>query len=53
MKKIIITFDFEKNVNVFAENGQNLIKIVILTSTPGANVMITTYFRRFSPSFAK
>jgi hypothetical protein len=31
----IITLDFEKNANFFAENWQKSQKIVIITSTPG------------------
>jgi hypothetical protein len=33
----IITLVFEKNANFFAENWQKSQKIVIITSTPGAN----------------
>jgi hypothetical protein len=32
--------DFEKNANFFAENWQKSVKIVIITSTPGALVAI-------------
>jgi predicted secreted acid phosphatase len=34
-KMLIITLDFEKNANFFAENWQKSQKIVIITSTPG------------------
>jgi hypothetical protein len=34
---LIITLVFEKNDNFFAENCQKSQKIVIITSTPGAN----------------
>jgi hypothetical protein len=36
-KNLIIALVFEKKANFFAENGQKLQKIVIVTSTPGAN----------------
>jgi hypothetical protein len=49
-KMLIITLVFEKNANFFAENGQKLQKIVIITSTPGPNPTIseftTTYVQR-------
>jgi hypothetical protein len=34
---LIITLVFEKNANFFAENCRKSQKIVIITSTPGAN----------------
>jgi hypothetical protein len=34
---LIITLEFRKNANFFAENCRKLQKIVIITSTPGAN----------------
>jgi hypothetical protein len=34
----IITLFFEKNANFFAKNCQKSQKIVIITSTPGANI---------------
>jgi hypothetical protein len=37
-KFLIITLDFEKNANFFAENCQKLQKIVIITSTPGRGI---------------
>jgi hypothetical protein len=37
---LIETLVFEKNANFSAENWQNSQKIVIITSTPGTNVMI-------------
>jgi hypothetical protein len=43
-KILIITLVFEKNANFFAENCQKSQKIVIITSTPGANVMIFEVF---------
>jgi hypothetical protein len=36
-KRLIITLVFEKNANFFAENCQKSQKIVIITSTSGAN----------------
>jgi hypothetical protein len=36
-KILIITLVYEKNTNFFAENCQKSQKIVIITSTPGAN----------------
>jgi hypothetical protein len=39
----IITLVFEKDANFFAENGQKSHKIVIITSTPGANPTIESY----------
>jgi hypothetical protein len=39
-KILIITLVFEKNANFFAENWQKSLKIVIITSTPGANPTI-------------
>jgi hypothetical protein len=36
-KILIITLVFDKNANFFAENWQKSQKIVIITSTPGAN----------------
>jgi hypothetical protein len=36
---MIITLVFKKNANFFAENCQKSSKIVIITSTPGANPM--------------
>jgi hypothetical protein len=40
---MIITLVLEKDANFFAENGQKSQKIVIVTSTPGVNVLITTF----------
>jgi hypothetical protein len=37
---LIITLVFEKNANFFAENCQKSQKIVVITSTPGANPAI-------------
>jgi hypothetical protein len=34
---------FKKNANFFTENWEKSQKIVIITSTPGANPMITSY----------
>jgi hypothetical protein len=42
-KKLIITLVFEKNANFFGENGRKLQKIVIITSTPGANPSTKSY----------
>jgi hypothetical protein len=36
-KILFITLTFDKNANFFAENCQKSQKIVIITSTPGAN----------------
>jgi hypothetical protein len=36
-KNLIITLVFDKNANFFAENCEKSQKIVIITSTPGAN----------------
>jgi hypothetical protein len=47
-KFLIITLVFEKNANFFAENWRKSQKIVITTSTPGANVKIN--FHQFSDS---
>jgi hypothetical protein len=39
-KKLIITLVFKKNANFFAENWDKLLKIVIITLTPGlANIL--------------
>jgi hypothetical protein len=40
---MIITLVFEKNANCFAENWEKSQKIVIITTTPGGNVMITIF----------
>jgi hypothetical protein len=37
-KNLIVTLVFEKNAKFFAEKGQKLQKIVIITSTPGYRV---------------
>jgi hypothetical protein len=42
-KIVIITLVFEKNANFFAKNCQKLQKIVIITSTPGANPSPLSY----------
>jgi hypothetical protein len=42
-KILIITLVFEKNANFFAENWEKSPKIVIITSTPGANPTIVRY----------
>jgi hypothetical protein len=34
---MIVTLVFKENANFFAENGEKLLKIVIITSTPGAD----------------
>jgi hypothetical protein len=41
--KLIIALVFEKNANFFAENWRKSQKIVIITSTPGANPTIVCY----------
>jgi hypothetical protein len=38
-KILIITLDFEKNANFFAENCRKSPKVVIITSTPGATLI--------------
>jgi hypothetical protein len=43
-KNLIITLVFEKNANFFAESWQKSPKIVIITSTPGTDVMILKIF---------
>jgi hypothetical protein len=42
-KIVIITLVVEKNANSFAENWGKSQKIVIITSTPGANPTIVSY----------
>jgi hypothetical protein len=42
-KIVIITLVFEKNANFFAENCRKSQKIVIITSTPGANPTTASY----------
>jgi hypothetical protein len=46
LKNSIITLVFEKNANFFAENWQKSQKIVIITSTPGADFKETAYLGR-------
>jgi hypothetical protein len=43
---MIVTLVFDKNANFFAENREKSQKIVIITSTPGTDVMIFKIFRR-------
>jgi hypothetical protein len=40
---LILKLDFKKNANFFAENWQKSQKLVIITSTPGANPAIVSY----------
>jgi hypothetical protein len=39
LKKFIITLFFEKNANFFPEKWQKSQKIVIITSTPGSDIL--------------
>jgi hypothetical protein len=40
-KKIIKTLVFKKNANFFAENGENSLKIVVITSTPSSRSQLS------------
>jgi hypothetical protein len=48
-KHLIITLVFEKNANFFTENWQKMLKILIITLTPGADPM-TSEFTSTTPA---